>query len=51
MWDIKLKATNDQTRQINTDNSVAVTRGKGGGAVKGEGGQIPGDRRRLDFER
>ena len=26
MWDIKLKATNEQTRQTNTDSSMAVTR-------------------------
>ena len=34
MWDIKLKATNEQTRKTNkqkhidTDNSMAVTKGK-----------------------
>ena len=35
MWDIKLKATNEQTRKtstqklIHTDSSIVVTRGKG----------------------
>lgn len=31
MWDVKLEATNDQTKQklLDTDNSVVVTKGKG----------------------
>ena len=43
MWDIKLKLTD-------TDNSMVVTRGKGGeGVIKGKGGQIYDDRRWFDF--
>ena len=47
MWDIKLKATNKENKQklIDTGNSTVVTRGKGVGGVKGEGGQICGDGR------
>ena len=54
MWDINLKATNEQTRERNkqkltdTDNSMVVTRGKGRGIVKGKEGQIHSDRR-FDF--
>ena len=49
MWDIKPKATNEQTRQtdrrIDTDDSVVVTRGKVGGKMaKGKEGQLFGDR-------
>ena len=45
MWDIKLKATEQQQNQkIDTDNSMAVTRGKEVEAVKGKGGQINSDR-------
>ena len=53
LWDIKLKATNQQTRKTNkfkdTDNSMVVTRKKGGGVLKGEGTQIYGDRRGFDL--
>ena len=52
MWDIKLKATNEQTRQTktHTHNSMMVPRGKGGlGLVKGKQDQIYGGKRRLDF--
>ena len=44
MWDIKLKATNEQTRKtniqklINTDKYMMITRGKEWEAVKGKGG-------------
>ena len=44
MWDLKLKATNEQTRQadekhlIDTDNSIVVTREQAGWrAIKGKG--------------
>ena len=58
MWDMKPKATNEQTRKTNKqnfidmDNSMVVTRGKKwlGEVVKGEGGQIYGNRKRFDFE-
>ena len=52
MWNIKPEAINEQTdkqKLMDTDNSMVVTRGKGGVVVKGEGGQIHGDRRRFDF--
>ena len=37
MWDIKLKATHEQTKLIDTDNSMLVTKGKelGGQQIKG----------------
>ena len=42
MWDIEWKL-------IDTDKSMVVTRGKGGGwVVKGKGGQIYGDKRQFD---
>ena len=44
-----INKTNKQ-KSINTDYSMAVTRGKGGEVVKGKlGGQIFGDRRGFDF--
>ena len=52
MQGIKLKAPNEQTRKTNknldTDNGVVVTRGSEG-FVKVKGGQVYGDRRRLDI--
>ena len=51
MWDVKLKAANEQTRWTNkqklidTDNSMMVTRGKGEEAVESKGGEIHGDGR------
>ena len=50
MWDPKLKATNEQTRQTKTGRH-RWQYGKWGGVevVKGKQGQIYGDRRRLDF--
>ena len=41
MWDIKLKTTNEQKRQvlIDSDKSVKVARGKGVGAARGQGAQ------------
>ena len=51
MWDIKLKATNEQTKKqdlIDTDNSMVVTKGKGGrGIEKGKVTQIYGGRNNL----
>ena len=44
MWDVKLKATSEQTRHTNeqklidTDNSMVVARGKGCGSGKEENG-------------
>ena len=57
MWDIKLKATNDRTRQTNkqqlidTENIMVAARGERGWEKVEEGkqGQICGDRRRFDF--
>ena len=56
MWEIKRKATNEQTRKRNeqkltdTNNSLAVKRQVGcGRTVNGEGGQIYGDGRRFGF--
>ena len=53
LWDIKLKAANQQTMKTNkfkdTDNSMVVTRKKGGGVLKGEGTQMYDDRRGFDL--
>ena len=53
MWDIKLKATNEQDKQKlkDTDHSLVVTREKEveEEVYKSKGGQIYGDRRRFDF--
>ena len=54
MWDIKLKATNEQTNKqklTDTDDSMVVARGKGGvrEVEEGKGGHIRGDRRRFGF--
>ena len=50
MWDIKLKATNEQTRITNKTHRHRQwfggdQREGGGGAVKGKGGQLYDDRR------
>ena len=53
MWDIKLKATNEQIRKTNTHRYRQQYGGyqkeQGMGVVKGKGGQIHGDGRRFDF--
>ena len=54
MWDINLKATNEQARKIQKlikrANSMVVTRGREcGRVIKDKGGQIYGDRRWFDF--
>ena len=56
LWNIKLKATNEQTRQTNkqkcvdADHRAVGIRGRGTGeAEKGKGGQIYGDRGRFGF--
>ena len=52
---MKLKATNEQPRKTNkqnvvvADNNMVASRGKGVGVVKGKGGEIYCDRRRLAF--
>lgn len=52
MWNVKQKATNEETKQrkqqTDTDNGIVVTRGKGwGGGQRGTRGQIYGDGGRL----
>ena len=56
LWNIKLKATNEQTRQTNkqkcvdADHRAVGIRGRGTGeAEKGKGGRIYGDRGRFGF--
>ena len=49
VWDVKLKATTEQTRKTkltDTNNSRVVTRGEGWG--QGSWGHMCGDRRRPD---
>ena len=54
MWDTKLKATNEQTRQRHKNLQTQIIvwwspEEKGvGGVVQGKGVQIHGDRRRFD---
>ena len=54
MWDIKLQATSEQTRQPNKNSYIQtpvwwLLEEKGGWwVVKGKGGQTRGDRRRFD---
>ena len=53
MWDIKLKATNEQDEQMNKTNKQKLIhtepKGKGGGGRQVKRGQIYGDGRRYDF--
>lgn len=55
MWDLKLKARNEQTRQSNQNSGTEQIGGcrrerRLGGGRKGKGGQTYGDRRETDFE-
>lgn len=47
----KRKQTKKQNKNIDTDNRLVVTRGKGGQALGkgGKGGKIYGDRWKIDF--
>lgn len=51
MWDIKQKATNEQSKQTQTQTTRWLPEGKGGGGgvEEGKGGHIYGDGQRLDF--
>lgn len=45
MWVIKLKAANEQDKRklLDTDESLSITRAKGGEFDKSKGGQISGE--------
>lgn len=45
----KQKATNVQKTLIYTDNSMVITRGKGGGGGKEGKEEIIGNKKKLDF--
>ena len=51
MWDMKLRATNEQTGITKTHTQITVwlSEGRGVGGSSGKGGQIYDDGRSFDF--